>query len=295
MNHPAGFALVDGRATTSTRAGTVRQPDVLERVRPHDLRRLHRLRVPAGRGLRVVDPAGAARPLRADRASASPVRRLSRGAAAGDRGRLGGPRRGHLPAGQAGRDGGPATTTRGAAEHLLGWYNGHAVVWGVEIPGRCPCWPSTARTRSISGLDIVPLADQPPVNVVRFAFQTMVGIGTLLGLIGLVYLYLRSSDAAAPAPLAAVGGSGGRAAVGGRADRRVDHHRGRPGAAGIVYEVMRVAARRSPGPATSRSGTGPCCGHLVLAVIVFFILRQLARIPLPENLVTVACNGTAGE
>ena len=25
---------------------------------------------------------------------------------------------------------GLATTTRGAAEHLLGWYNGHAVVWG---------------------------------------------------------------------------------------------------------------------------------------------------------------------
>ena len=29
---------------------------------------------------------------------------------------------------------GLATTTRGAAEHLLGWYNGHAVVWGIEIP-----------------------------------------------------------------------------------------------------------------------------------------------------------------
>jgi len=30
----------------------------------------------------------------------------------------------------------------------------------------------------VKGLNIVPLADQPPVNVVRFAFQTMVGIGT---------------------------------------------------------------------------------------------------------------------
>src|SRR5579862_7868394 len=29
---------------------------------------------------------------------------------------------------------GLATTTRGAAEHLLGWYNGHAVVYGIEIP-----------------------------------------------------------------------------------------------------------------------------------------------------------------
>ena len=37
-------------------------------------------------------------------------------------------------------------TTRGAAEHLLGWYNGHAVVWGIDIPWRCAggggsAWP----------------------------------------------------------------------------------------------------------------------------------------------------------
>jgi cytochrome bd-type quinol oxidase subunit 1 len=37
-------------------------------------------------------------------------------------------------------------------------------------------------------LDEVPVQDQPPVNVVRFAFQTMVGIGTLLALLGVVYL-----------------------------------------------------------------------------------------------------------
>ena len=32
----------------------------------------------------------------------------------------------------------------------------------------------------MQGLDRVPPEDRPPVNVVRFAFQTMVGIGTLL-------------------------------------------------------------------------------------------------------------------
>ena len=31
----------------------------------------------------------------------------------------------------------------------------------------------------MQGLDAVPVDDQPPVNVVRIAFQTMVGIGTL--------------------------------------------------------------------------------------------------------------------
>ena len=34
---------------------------------------------------------------------------------------------------------------------------------------------------TVQGLDAVPADDRPPVNVVRVAFQTMVGIGTLLG------------------------------------------------------------------------------------------------------------------
>ena len=36
----------------------------------------------------------------------------------------------------------------------------------------------------MQGLDAVPANDRPPVNVVRVAFQTMVGIGTLLALLG---------------------------------------------------------------------------------------------------------------
>src|SRR5262249_47910961 len=44
---------------------------------------------------------------------------------------------------------------------------------------------------TVRGLDSVPPADRPPVNVVRFAFQTMVGIGTLLALLSAIYLYVR--------------------------------------------------------------------------------------------------------
>ena len=43
----------------------------------------------------------------------------------------------------------------------------------------------------VQGLDAVPAADRPPVNVVRYAFQTMVGIGTLLAFLGLFYLFVR--------------------------------------------------------------------------------------------------------
>src|SRR5205823_8885001 len=40
-------------------------------------------------------------------------------------------------------------------------------------------------------LAAVPASERPPVNVVRFAFQTLVGIGPLLALLGVVYLVVR--------------------------------------------------------------------------------------------------------
>ena len=43
----------------------------------------------------------------------------------------------------------------------------------------------------VQGLDAVPADDRPPVNVVRVAFQTMVGIGTMLALLGVAYLVVR--------------------------------------------------------------------------------------------------------
>lgn len=82
-------------------------------------------------------------------------------------------------------------TTRGAPEHLLGWYNGHEVVYGIAIPRLLSLLAFHDPNATVLGLDTVPVADQPPVNVVRLAFQGMVGIGTLLALLSLIYLYVR--------------------------------------------------------------------------------------------------------
>jgi hypothetical protein len=94
-------------------AGAVRQPDVLQRVHAHVLRRLHRDRLPARRHLRLGVPARPPRPLRADGVRHRDDRRERRLAAAGDRRRLGGPRRRDLPAGQARLDGRPGTDHQG--------------------------------------------------------------------------------------------------------------------------------------------------------------------------------------
>jgi cytochrome d ubiquinol oxidase subunit I len=86
---------------------------------------------------------------------------------------------------------GLAHTTRGAPEHLGGWYSDGRVKYGIEIPKLLSLLAYHDPNARVQGLDAVPAADRPPVNVVRVAFQTMVGIGTLLALLGLICLYVR--------------------------------------------------------------------------------------------------------
>jgi cytochrome d ubiquinol oxidase subunit I len=177
---------------------------------------------------------------------------------------------------------GLATTTRGAAEHLLGWYNGHAVVWGVEIPRLLSLLAFHNPNAVVKGLDIVPLADQPPVNVVRISFQTMVGIGTLLALLGLVYLYLRFRRKGLPRLLLWAVVAAGPLSVVALIAGWITTEVGRQ--PWIVYDVMPVDAAVT-GAGDIPVGYGALSVvYLVLAGIVFLILRRIARIPLPAAL-----------
>jgi cytochrome d ubiquinol oxidase subunit I len=86
---------------------------------------------------------------------------------------------------------GLAQTTTGASEHLLGWYNGEEVVFGISIPKLLSLLAYHDPNATVTGLDTVSMADQPPVNVVRLAFQTMVFVGMFLALISIIYLFIR--------------------------------------------------------------------------------------------------------
>ena len=86
---------------------------------------------------------------------------------------------------------GLARTTKGAPEHLLGWYEHGTIKFGIEIPKLLSLLSFHDPNARVQGLDAVPAADQPPVNVVRVAFQTMVGIGTLLAVLGVVFVVVR--------------------------------------------------------------------------------------------------------
>ncbi len=68
---------------------------------------------------------------------------------------------------------------------LGGFYDGTEVVNGIEvpIPGLGSFLAQNSFDAEIIGLNDVPAEDQPPVNIVRFSFQIMVGIGTGLALL----------------------------------------------------------------------------------------------------------------
>ena len=74
-------------------------------------------------------------------------------------------------------------TQRGAPIHVGGIYVDGHVRFGIEIPKALSILAFHRTDAVVTGLDSVPPADRPPVNVVRIAFQAMVGIGTaMLGL-----------------------------------------------------------------------------------------------------------------
>jgi cytochrome bd ubiquinol oxidase subunit I len=172
------------------------------------------------------------------------------------------------------------TTQTGAPEHLLGWYDGHGVEYGIKIPKLLSLLAFHDPNAKVEGLDSVPVDDRPPVNVVRFSFQTMVGIGTGLALLGVVFvgawLRLRRLPASrwfyralvAAGPLSVV------ALIAGWITTEVGRQ------PWVVYRVMRTSEA-----VTGASGipVGYATLALVyagLAVAVAWLLRRLARAPM---------------
>jgi cytochrome bd ubiquinol oxidase subunit I len=175
---------------------------------------------------------------------------------------------------------GLAHTTRGAPEHVLGWYDGKKVVYGIEIPKLLSLLSYHDPNATVQGLDTVPKRNQPPVNVVRFSFQTMVGIGTLLALLGAVYLFVRLRRRRLPESpwfyraVVAAGPLSVVALIAGWITTEVGRQ------PWIAYRLMRTSEA-----VTGASGIPVGYGALVavyvgLAAAVAWMLRRLARVPL---------------
>lgn len=74
-------------------------------------------------------------------------------------------------------------TTKGAPLSLGGMYDGERLRYAVEIPNALSILAQGDPDATVAGLEEVPAEDRPPVNVVRWSFQAMVGSG--IALIGL--------------------------------------------------------------------------------------------------------------
>jgi cytochrome d ubiquinol oxidase subunit I len=171
-------------------------------------------------------------------------------------------------------------TTHGAPEHLLGWYTAGQVKYGIEIPHLLSLLAFHSWNAKVQGLAAVPASERPPVNVVRLAFQTMVGIGTLLALLGVVYLVVRVRRKRLPespwfyralviaGPLSVV------ALIAGWVTTEVGRQ------PWVVYRVMPTADAVTGAQGIPVGYATLAVTYLAVACGVAWVLRRLARAPL---------------
>lgn len=79
-------------------------------------------------------------------------------------------------------------TTDGAPLTIGGVWDGTDVQGGIEIPNLLSLLATNSLDGEVLGLDTVPVDEQPPVNVVRYSFATMVAVGTVLALLSTLVL-----------------------------------------------------------------------------------------------------------
>ncbi len=173
-------------------------------------------------------------------------------------------------------------TTAGAPFHFLGWYSNGRVQDGIEIPDLLSILAFHDPHATVKGLDSVPPDDRPPaVNVVRFAFQTMVSIGSAFALLAFWYLivwwrkrrlprtrwFYRAVVLCAPLSLVAL--------ISGWIVTEVGRQ------PWIVYFVMRTSEAVT-GAGGIPVGYGALLAtYVALGAAAFWLLRRLARRP-PE-------------
>ncbi|HYZ81141.1 MAG TPA: cytochrome ubiquinol oxidase subunit I, partial [Solirubrobacteraceae bacterium] len=176
-----------------------------------------------------------------------------------------------------------AKTQDGAPFAIGGFYDSRRreVRYGVKIPRLLSLLAHHNPNARVIGLDSVPARDRPPVNVVRFAFQTMIGIGTLLALLGVIYLvtWLRRRRlprarafywaVVAAGPLSVV------ALIAGWITTEVGRQ------PWIVYGVMRTSQAVTASNDLEVGYAVLVTVYLSLAVAVAWLLRRLANHP-PE-------------
>jgi cytochrome bd ubiquinol oxidase subunit I len=170
-------------------------------------------------------------------------------------------------------------TQRGAPIHILGWYTDDQVKFGIEIPKALSLLAFHDPNHVVLGLDRVPPADRPPINVVRFAFQTMVGIGTGLALLGAVFIWVRIRQRRLPENawfyrgVALAGPASVVALIAGWTTTEVGRQ------PWVVWRLMRTADAVTGASGIPFGYAALALVYAAVAVGVVWILRRLAATP----------------
>lgn len=153
------------------------------------------------------------------------------------------------------------------------------VKYKIELPGMLSFLAHGDFTHEVTGLDQIPKEDHPPVAVTHFAFQIMVGIGSFLVLLALMYFislkkrswydrkwFLKLFVMAIPLGFIAVEAGWVVTEVGRQP--------------WIIYNVMRTADAVTPMPGIAYSFYMFTAIYLSLTAVVFFLLRrQIQMVP----------------
>jgi cytochrome bd ubiquinol oxidase subunit I len=149
----------------------------------------------------------------------------------------------------------------------------------VEVPKMLSILAFHDPNARVRGLDAVPPGDRPPVTIVRVAFQTMIGIGTGLALLGVVFFvtwlrkrrlprsrwFYRAVMAAGPLSFVAL--------ISGWIVTEVGRQ------PWIVYQVMRTKQAVTAVDDLEIGYAFLVAVYLGLGAAVFWLLRRLARRP----------------
>lgn len=176
---------------------------------------------------------------------------------------------------------GLSETQPGAPLSLGGVYVDGELRYAVEIPNALSLLAFWGWDATVTGLDAVPPALQPPVTPVHLSFQLMVGIGFGLLALGAWFAlawWRRRDLPRSPwfLPLAALSGVAAVLAL--EAGWVVTEVGRQPW---VVYGVLPTAEAVNPAPGLRFGLYAVLAVYAVLTVATVYVLRQLAHTPVP--------------
>jgi cytochrome d ubiquinol oxidase subunit I len=173
-------------------------------------------------------------------------------------------------------------TEEGAGITLGGWYDEerNEVRYGITIPKMLSLLAFHDPNARVRGLEEVAPDDRPPVNVTRYAFATMVGIGTLMATFSVVLLVLWRRSGGLPQQrwfhwiVLALGPLSMVALIAGWVTTEVGRQ------PWVVYGVMRTEQAVTGADGIPVGYATLVVVYLTLAAATVWMLRRLARSPL---------------